>query len=327
MSTLVLVTGGAGFIGSHLVRALLEQGNAVRVLDNLSTGSLDNLAAVIDNVEFVNGDLRERSTCLDACKGIDAVFHLGALGSVPRSIEYPHITNDVNANGTLNILDAARSRGVRRLVFSSSSSVYGDTPVLPKREDMRLSPRSPYAVSKMAAEAYCRAFALSYGMETVALRYFNVFGPRQNPHSQYAAVIPKFVAALLSGQTPVLHGDGLQSRDFTYVSNVVEANILAASASGVAGEVFNIACGEQITVASVLGQIARLLECPCVPEYIPVRNGDVRHSRADIAAAAERLGYQPRILFAEGLENTVYTYSGKTITQDIDTKNEVLTAV
>ncbi len=327
MATRVLVTGGAGFIGSHLVRALLLQGNAVRVMDNLSTGSLDNLAEVMEDVEVVHSDLRERSACLNACKGVDAVYHLGALGSVPRSIEDPQITNDVNANGTLNILDAARYKGVRRLVFSSSSSVYGDTPVLPKREDMRLSPRSPYAVSKMAAEAYCRAFTLSYGIETVALRYFNVFGPRQNPHSQYAAVIPKFVAALLNGQAPILHGDGLQSRDFTYVSNVVEANMLAASAAGVAGEVFNIACGEQITVASVLGQIARLLELPCLPEHVPVRAGDVRHSRADISTAVERLGYQPHVFFSEGLEKTVRTYSCKNVIQNIGSGHEVLAAV
>jgi UDP-glucose 4-epimerase len=277
-------------------------------MDNLSTGSLQNLTEIENDIEFMRLDLRDRASCQAACKGIDLVFHLGALGSVPRSIEDPFTTNDVNVGGTLNLLAAARDEGVKRLVFSSSSSVYGDTPILPKQEEMRLCPRSPYAVSKACGEEYCRSFMMAYGLETVVLRYFNVFGPRQSPTSQYAAVIPKFVAALLNGQTPVLHGDGCQSRDFTYVDNVVDANLLAGLTPGVGGGVFNIACGEQITVRCVLDQIAELLQLPCEPSHMPARTGDVRHSRADITAACERLGYRPTVFFAEGLASTVQAY-------------------
>ena len=308
MSSRALVTGGAGFIGSHLVRALLNRGDLVRVLDNLSTGSLSNLVEVDGEIEFILGDLRDQKTCCTACADVETVYHLGALGSVPRSIEDPITTNNVNVVGTLNLLAAANERGVRRLVFSSSSSVYGDTPTLPKREDMRLSPRSPYAVSKLAGEEYCRSFTLAYGLETVVLRYFNVFGPRQSPTSQYAAVIPRFISALLNGQAPIIHGDGCQSRDFTYVDNVVEANLLAAYAPEVAGGVFNIACGEQVTVLAVLQGIADLLERWCEPTFVPARSGDVRHSRADIGAACARLGYRPRIFFADGLAATVNAY-------------------
>jgi UDP-glucose 4-epimerase len=309
MAGRALITGGAGFIGSHLVRALLSRGHKVRVMDNLATGSLQNLEAVQNDIEFLRLDLRDKSSCGVACKDVDVVFHLGALGSVPRSIEDPFTTNDVNVCGTLNLLAAARNEDVRRVVFSSSSSVYGDTPVLPKREDMRLSPRSPYAVSKACGEEYCRAFTLAYGLETVVLRYFNVFGPRQSPASQYAAVIPKFMSALLKGHAPVIHGDGCQSRDFTYVDNVVAANLLAGSTAGVAGEVFNIACGEQIAVGDVLGQIAELLHHPCEPIHIPARSGDVRHSRADIGYACDRLAYQPSVYFAHGLSKTVQAYA------------------
>jgi len=308
LATSALVTGGAGFIGSHLVRALLNRGESVRVMDNLSTGNLSNLTEVENDIEFLQLDLRDRASCAAACKNIDQVYHLGALGSVPRSIADPFTTNDVNVCGTLNLLSAARDAGARRLVFSSSSSVYGDTPVLPKHEEMRLSPRSPYAVSKASGEQYCQSFMLAYGLETIVLRYFNVFGPRQSPASQYAAVIPKFMSALLNGQAPILHGDGCQSRDFTYVDNVVEANILAATTPGVAGSVFNIACGEQIAVGAVLDQIADLLQRPCEPTHEPARTGDVRHSRADITAACEHLGYQPSVFFAEGLANTVQAY-------------------
>src|SRR5579862_2206059 len=251
-----LVTGGAGFIGSHLVDASLKRGAAVRVLDNFVTGSRDNLAPLAAHIEMLEGDLRDIETCRRACQGIDTVYHLAALGSVPRSVEDPFTTNAANVLGTLNLLAAARDQGVRRLVFSSSSSVYGDTPTLPKHESMRPAPRSPYAVSKLAGEEYCRAFYLTYGLETVVLRYFNVFGPRQSPRSQYAAVIPRFASALLKGESPIIYGDGLQSRDFTYVTNVVQANFRAAEAENAVGMVFNIACGEQITVLQMLRDIA-----------------------------------------------------------------------
>ncbi len=303
-----LVTGGAGFIGSHLVGALVARGVDVRVLDNLSTGRRENLAAVKNAIEFREADLRDPDACAAACRGMDTVYHLGALGSVPRSVADPATTNAVNVQGTLNLLIAARDAGVQRLVLSSSSSVYGDTPTLPKHEGLRPQPRSPYAVSKLAGEEYFRAFHHAYGLETVVLRYFNVFGPRQDPNSQYAAVIPRFVAALLQSRRPTIYGDGLQSRDFTYVTNVVAANLLAGTAEDVAGEVFNIACGEQITVRQVLEDIADLLERPCDPELLPARTGDVRHSRADISAACARLGYRPQVFFAEGLAQTVQSF-------------------
>lgn len=308
MAQQVLVTGGAGFIGSHLTAALLQRGAGVRVLDNFATGRRENLAPFAADIEIHEGDLRDSEACRTACQGVETIYHLGALGSVSRSVEDPLTTNAVNVGGTLHLLIAARAAGVRRLVFSSSSSVYGDTPVLPKHEAMRPHPRSPYAVSKLAGEEYCRAFHLTYGMETVALRYFNVFGPRQDPDSPYAAVIPRFLSALTDGRRPVIHGDGRQSRDFTYVTNVVEANLLAGTAPGAVGEVFNIACGEQLTIAEVLTGIAALLGRECAPDYRPPRAGDVRHSRADIAAAQERLGYQPRVHFGEGLAQTVRAY-------------------
>jgi nucleoside-diphosphate-sugar epimerase len=303
-----LVTGGAGFIGSHLVYALHARGEQVRILDNLATGSCDNLCEIWADLDFREQDLRDSAACRSACEGVDTVYHLGALGSVPRSVEDPLTTNAVNVDGTLNLLDAARRAGVRRVVFSSSSSVYGDTPTLPKHEEMRPSPRSPYAVSKLTGEEYCRAFALTYGLETVVLRYFNVFGPRQSPHSAYAAVLPRFVTALLAGKRPVLYGDGEQSRDFTYVSNVVDANLLAAQADNVAGGVFNIACSDQITVRAMLEAVAGLLHCEADPVYEPARAGDVRHSRADITAARTRLNYCPGLSFVQGLERTLPWY-------------------
>jgi nucleoside-diphosphate-sugar epimerase len=308
MAMKALVTGGAGFIGSHLVRGLLERGYSVSVMDSFATGRRENLREIGHDIRLIEGDLRDLETCKEACAGVDVVFHLGALGSVPRSIDNPLMSNAVNVEGTLNILVAAREAGVRRLVFSSSSSVYGDTPVLPKHEGMPFSPRSPYAVTKVAGEEYCKAFYRTYGMETVCLRYFNVFGPRQDPNSQYAAVIPKFVAALQSGRRPVIFGDGMQSRDFTHVSNVVRANILAAGAPDEAGEVFNIACSEQVSVLHVLKSIAKALGKPADPEFLPARAGDVKHSLADIRLACEKLGYRPEILFEEGLASTIQWY-------------------
>ena len=308
MTNSALVTGGAGFIGSHLVRALLHDGCHVRVLDNFSTGNRTNLAEVESSIELIEGDIRHADTCSTACDDIDTIYHLAALGSVPRSIDDPLTTNAVNVVGTLNMLGAARDTGVTSFVFASSSSVYGDTPTLPKHESMRPLPRSPYAVSKLACEEYCRAFASVYTMNTVILRYFNVFGPRQNPNSQYSAVIPRLLLAITEGQQPILYGDGLQSRDFTYVDNVVNANRLAARAPDVSGQIFNIACGEQITLKQVLSDIAVDMKCEVSPCYQPARPGDVKHSRADIEAAQKWLGYTPKVLYAEGIKQTVHFY-------------------
>ena len=307
-NSVVLVTGGAGFIGSHLVDALLANGDHVRVLDNLSTGSRRNIAGASSNVELIEGDIRDAAVCAAACLGVRVVYHLAALGSVPRSMHDPLTTDAVNTRGTLNLLIAARDAGVARVVFSSSSSVYGDTEVLPKVESMRAAPRSPYAVSKLAGEEYCRAFYHAFQLETVVLRYFNVFGPRQSAASEYAAVIPRFVSALLDGKPPTLYGDGLQSRDFTYVGNVVKANLLAGRAASAAGAVCNVACGEQVTVLQVLSEIAARLGVEPAPVFMPARPGDVRHSRADITIAQSLLGYEPETLFSAGMDRTMQSY-------------------
>jgi len=248
MSELYLVTGGAGFIGSHLVEELVKQGQRVRVIDNLSTGKKENIKPFLGEIEFVEGDIRDLELVRAAMDGVEYVLHQAAVPSVPRSVKDPLTSNSVNVEGTLNILVAARDADVKRVVYASSSSVYGDTPVLPKHEDMKQEPRSPYAVSKLTGELYCQVFYYVYGLETVVLRYFNVFGPQQDPKSQYAAVVPKFITALLHGESPTIFGDGEQSRDFTYIENVVAANLLATKAPDVAGEVFNIAYGERITV-------------------------------------------------------------------------------
>jgi len=306
MARTVLVTGGAGFIGSHLTRALLERGDQVRVLDNLATGFRHNLVGL--DVDLHEGTLTSLDDCTAACRGADLVFHVGALGSVPRSLADPLATHAANATGTLNVLLAARDAGVGRVVLSSSSSVYGNTTVTPKHEGLPPRPESPYAASKVAGEQYARAFWRSFGLETVVLRYFNVFGARQSPRSQYAAVIPRFVEALLEGRRPLVYGDGRQSRDFTHVSNVVRGNLLAAEADGVGGQVFNIAFGGQVVLLDVLGEIARLLGRPADPEFAPERPGDVRDSHADIAAARLALGFEPCTAFAEGLADTVRYY-------------------
>ncbi len=251
--SLYLVTGGAGFIGSNIVERLVRQGERVRVLDNLSTGKRENLVSWLDRLELIEGDIRDVETVHGAMAGVDYVLHQAALPSVPRSVADPLASHQVNATGTLNVLPAARDAGVKRLVYASSSSVYGDSPTLPKQEEMPTNPISPYAVSKLAGENYCRVFFRVYGLETVCLRYFNVFGPRQDPTSQYAAVIPRFITAMLDGRRPVIYGDGRQSRDFTYIENVVEANLLACQAKDVAGEVLNIACGESFSSARVGG--------------------------------------------------------------------------
>ena len=304
-----LVTGGAGFVGSHIVERLVARGEDVAVLDNLSTGNIGNLAPVRDRIEFREADLRDLDAVRSACRGADYVLHQGALPSVARSVEDPISSNGVNASGTLNVLVAAREAGVRRVVYASSSSAYGDTPTLPKREDMPANPLSPYAVSKYTGELYCQVFARLYGIETVALRYFNVFGPRQDPTSQYAAVIPKFIIAMQRGEPPLVFGDGEQSRDFTYVANVVEANLLACQAPGAVGRVINIACGERVTLNELIGLMHRILGVHTPPTYGPPRAGDVKHSLADIGCARELLGYRVLVPLEEGLRRTAEWFS------------------
>lgn len=303
-----LVTGGAGFIGSHIAAALLEQGHHVRILDNYSTGRRENVAPLAGRVEILEGDLRCPADCRRACEGIDIVFHQAAVPSVPKSVEDPVTSHESNIDGTFNLLQAARVAKVRRVIYAASSSAYGDTPALPKHEDQLPQPLSPYAVQKLTGEHYCRVFSECFGLETVSLRYFNVFGPRQDPQSQYAAAIPAFVTAILGDRRPVIYGDGEQTRDFTYIDNVVHANILAAGAPGVRGEVLNIACGERISINRIVAQINRHLGKEIRPEYAPPRPGDVRHSQADIRRARERIGFEPRVLFDEGLARTIDWY-------------------
>jgi len=303
-----LVTGGAGFIGSNIVHQLVARGEAVRVLDNFSTGRRENLAGVADRIELIEGDLRDPDPCRRAVDGVDYVLHQGAIPSVQRSVDDPFTTNDANITGTLNLLIAARDAGVRRVVYASSSSVYGDSPTLPKHETMTPRPKSPYAVSKLTAEYYCQVFTEVYGLETVSLRYFNVFGPRQDPTSHYAAVIPIFITALLQGQPVTVHGDGLQSRDFTYVSNNVEANLLAATAPDVSGGIFNIACGKRYTLLELLDVLSNIIEVKVEKVHTESRPGDVRHSLASISQAEAQLGYQMSVDFEEGLRRTVAWY-------------------
>jgi len=303
-ATVYLVTGGAGFIGSNIVEALVKSGTAVRVLDNLANGRRENLTAFADRVEWIEDDIRDPAACKRAVSGVRVVLHLAALGSVPRSIADPATSNDVNVTGTLNVLIAARDAGVKRVVFSSSSSVYGENPTLPKREDLATLPISPYAVSKLAAESYTRVFARVYGLETVSLRYFNVFGPRQRSDSPYAAVIPLFMQSALEGKPLPINGDGLQSRDFTYVTNVVRANLLAATAAGVSGGTYNIACGERYSLLDIVEALAEAAGRPLARDHRAPRAGDVRHSQADISAAAKDLGYRVEVGFREGLALT-----------------------
>jgi nucleoside-diphosphate-sugar epimerase len=308
-----LVTGGAGFIGSNLAEALLKQGARVRVFDNFLTGRRENLAGFAeeygDAFELVEGDLRDLDAVRGAVSGSDYVLHQGALPSVPRSVADPVLTNAINVDGTLNVLVAARDAGVRRVVFAASSSAYGDTPELPKRESMTPNPRSPYAAQKLAGEHYLRIFHSVYGLETVALRYFNVFGPRQDPKSTYAAVIPSFVTSVLSGTPPVVHGDGGQTRDFTFIDNVVHANLAACEASAEAcGKVFNIACGDRVSLLDILEAVYVLAGKRVEPRFEPPRAGDVRDSLADISLARRLLGYEPKVRFAEGLARAMAYY-------------------
>jgi nucleoside-diphosphate-sugar epimerase len=296
-----LVTGGGGFIGSNLACALVERGDEVRVLDNFSTGNRTNLAELADEVEVVEGELRSYERVHAATRGVEVVFHQGALPSVPRSVQDPLTTGAVNVEGTLNVLLAARDEGVRRIVFASSSSVYGNSGELPRIETANPDPISPYGVSKLAAERYCVSFSRVYALETVALRYFNVFGPNQDPTSQYSAVIPRFVTAIGDGRPVSIYGDGAQRRDFTYVDNVVEANLRAAEANDANGAVLNIATGRATSVNQLADVIGTLLERPVEREQHPARAGDVRDSWADIARAEEVLGWRPRVSLEDGL--------------------------
>jgi UDP-glucose 4-epimerase len=300
-----LVTGGGGFIGSNLVQALVERGEQVRVLDNFATGRRRNLAEFENKVELLEGDIRDRRAVERAVEGVDYVLHQAALGSVPRSVQDPITSNDVNVNGTLNLLWAARQARVKRFVAASSSSIYGNTPQLPKEESMAPNPISPYAVSKLAGERYTMSFHAVYGLPTVALRYFNVFGPRQDPASQYAAVIPRFITAIQRGEAPIIHGDGEQSRDFTYIENVVQANLLACTALEAPGQLMNIACGERYSLNTVLQLIAEFLGKEVRPIYESERSGDVKHSLASIARAKTVLGFSPTVNFRDGLKRTV----------------------
>lgn len=305
-----LVTGGAGFIGSHLVEELVRRGARVRVLDNFSTGKRDNLKGVLGRIELIEGDLRSYHTVRQAAQGVDYVLHQGALPSVPRSIDDPITTNEVNVGGTLHVLDAARDAGVKRVVYASSSSIYGPDPQLPVRESMAPRPVSPYAVAKLAGEQYCHVFSRVYGLETVALRYFNIFGPRQDPASQYSAFIPKFVVGIMGGQPLTIDGDGSQAKDFTFVSNAVEANLLAVEAKGVSGEMFNVGCGRMTSVNEIVDHIRRIVGAEGKIANGPPRPGDVPHSLADISRARQCLGYAPRVEAREGLERVVAWYRG-----------------
>ncbi len=304
-----LVTGGAGFIGSHMVSALVEAGHRVRVVDNFSTGKRENVAHVADRIDLREISITDRDALAEAMDGVDYVFHLAALASVPRSVDDPLASNEHNVTGTLNVLLAARDAGVKRVVYAGSSSAYGNTESEYKSEDMLPQPLSPYAAAKLAAEHYCQVFTQVYGLETVTVRYFNVFGPRQDPLSTYAAVIPKFITAMLDGRPPVVEGDGHQSRDFTYIANVVQGNLLACHTPGVAGETFNIACGGRISLLEMIDTLNAILGTQIKPVFTDPRPGDVRHSRASIEKARARLGFEPKVSFEDGLARTVAWYA------------------
>ena len=307
MATYV-VTGGGGFIGSHIVEELLRRRQTVKLIDNFSTGKRANVNAFKNQAEIIEFDISEAKNLVELFKGADYVVHQAAIPSVPKSILDPVTSHRSNVNGTLNVLIAARDAGVKRVVYASSSSLYGDSPTLPKHEEMMPKPLSPYGAQKLFGEMYCQVFTRSYGLETVALRYFNVFGPRQDPSSPYSGVLALFIPAVLQDRRPTIHGDGLQSRDFTYVQNVVEANLLACTVPGVGGQVFNIARGDRITVNSILQQINKITGKDVSPIYSEPRAGDIKHSQADITRAREHLGYEAGISFEEGLRRTIEWY-------------------
>jgi nucleoside-diphosphate-sugar epimerase len=303
----VLVIGGAGFIGSNLTEALLQRGHFVRVLDNFSTGKKENLIfdKAYPSLEIIEGDIRDFITCQKAVNRIEYVFHQGALPSVQRSVEDPETSNAVNVGGTLNILIAARDEGVKSVIYASSSSIYGDTPTLPKHEEMPPNPLSPYALQKYIGEQYCKLFYQLYGLNTISLRYFNIFGPKQDPNSIYSAVIPRFIDALLYRRSPIIFGDGEQSRDFTYIENVVQANLLAMSAKHLHGETINIACGKRISLNQLLNVLKEIVGSKLSPIYEEPRKGDVKHSLADIRKGKEILNYEPKVGVEIGLKKTV----------------------
>lgn len=304
----VLVTGGAGFIGSHLVHRLLSDGHTVRVLDDLSTGDFANLEDVREQIAFIYGDIRNARQCEIACEGVEYIFHQAAIPSVPKSVDDPNPSHDVNINGTFNMLKAAKWCGAKRFIYAGSSSAYGDTIESPKHEGIRPMPLSPYAVQKYTGECYCKAFYECYGLQTVSLRYFNVFGERQDPNSQYSAAIPAFVTMLLRHQAPTVYGDGEQTRDFTYIDNVVRGNLLAMMAQETHGEAVNVACGGQITVNRVIDIICDLLGVDRLVDYAGERPGDIKHSCADIQLAQSLLGYQPIVSFEEGMQRAIEYY-------------------
>ncbi|MEQ8210173.1 MAG: SDR family oxidoreductase [Lacipirellulaceae bacterium] len=306
--SITLVTGGAGFIGSHIATTLVERGDRVRVLDNFSTGKQENLEHITKSVEVFDADLLSEDDLHRAVRGVDVVFHQAALASVPRSVSEPMLSFQQCVTGTVMLLDAARQAGVKRFVFAASSACYGDQPTAAKRESDPATPLSPYAAGKVASEMFLKAFAESYGMQTVALRYFNVFGPRQDPEGEYSAVIPKFVTRMIAGKQPIVFGNGRQSRDFVYVGDVVAANLLAAEADGVAGQVFNIGCGRQTDLLDLITAINNSLGTNLEPEFQPARAGDVMESMADISAARRDLGYEPQIDFQAGLDLSIEYY-------------------
>ena len=303
-----LVTGGAGFIGSHIAAALLARGDRVRVADNLSTGYRHNLEAIGAGVEFLEGDLADPAFAAEAATGMDVVFHQAAIPSVPRSVKDPATSNRANIDASLNVLIAARDAGVKRVVYAASSSAYGDTPVLPKHEGMPPNPQSPYALQKLVGEQYGQLFTRLYGLETVAIRYFNVFGPRQDPSSAYSGVISQFAKALTEGRSPTIYGDGGQTRDFTYIANVVDGVLRAAEAPGASGEVINVATGGRVSLLELLEQMKRITGADVAPVFVEGRAGDVRDSQADISKAKRLLGYEPVVPFEEGLARTIAWY-------------------
>jgi len=303
-----LVTGGGGFIGSHLARSLLARGQRVRILDNFSTGKPANIADIQDRVELIEGSVADADVCQRACEGVDFVFHKAAAPSVPKSVEDPQTAHQSNAEGTFNMLIAARDAKVRRFVFAGSSAAYGELPGLPKSETMGTSPLSPYAVHKIMGEHYCAVFAQCYGLETISLRYFNVFGPRQDPKSQYAAAIPAFITAIINDQSPTIYGDGEQTRDFTYIDNVIEANMKAIAAEKTRGEIVNIACGRKISVNEIIAEINTALGKNVACNHVGERAGDIKHSWADIERAKAVIGFEPVVDLAEGLKRTIAWY-------------------
>jgi len=305
-----LVTGGAGFIGSHIVDALVGNGDTVRIIDDFSSGRMENLQGVLNKIELIKGDIRNKELVAKAVEGVDYVLHQAALRSVPKSLANPELYNDVNINGTLNILTASRDAKVKRVVMASSSSIYGDIDKLPEKEDFLPQLISPYGLTKLAGEYYSRIFSKIYGLETVNLRYFNVFGPRQSLENEYAVVIPKFITCILNDVPPPIHGDGKQTRDFTYVANVVQANIKSATTPGIKCEVFNIACGKAYSVLDIVKYVNKILGKNILPALGPIRAGDAKHTLADISKVKKLIGFKPEIGFEEGLRKTIEYFKG-----------------